>query len=141
VNERLRGIDDFIVTGSSVKYASPIFVPYMNWIDLIDLEQLDRIDAASRNGPVLILKHSTRCGVSSAALGRLERGWTDADDAVHTAYFLDLLRYRSISDAIAERYSLEHASPQLLVIRNGRCTYSASHFGIGYTDTIEALRG
>lgn len=112
----------------------------MKWIDLIDLEQLERIDAASRSGPVLIMKHSTRCGVSSAALGRLERGWTDADDAVHTAYFLDLLRYRSISDAIAERYSVQHASPQILVIRDGRCIHTVSHFGITYTDTTEALR-
>lgn len=111
----------------------------MNWQRLTDLAQLDAIDAASRESPVLIFKHSTSCGISRTAKDRLERAWTSEDDARHTVYYLDLLRYRSISNAIALRYGVEHESPQVLVIVNGKCRYANSHFGITYKDVLEEL--
>jgi len=111
----------------------------MNWHPLTDLAQLDAIDAASAERPILIFKHSTRCNISSAALSRLERAWTAADDAQHVTYHLDLLRHRDVSNAIAERYGVEHASPQVLVIRNGKCVYDESHFGIGYAEVTAQL--
>lgn len=111
----------------------------MNWIPLADLAQLDAIDQASRIKPVLIFKHSTRCSISTAGLDRLERAWTPADDAAHNAYYLDLLRHREVSNAIAARYGIEHESPQVLVIRDGRCVHHASHFAITYAGTQQAL--
>lgn len=111
----------------------------MNWHPLTDLAQLDAIDAASAERPILLFKHSTRCNISSAALARLERVWTAADDAQHVPYFLDLLRHRDLSNAIASRYGVEHASPQVLVIRHGRCVYHESHFGISYPEVLAAL--
>ncbi len=111
----------------------------MNWLPLSDLAQLAEIDAASQQRPVLLFKHSTRCSISSAALHRLESAWSTGDDATHTAYYLDLLRHRSISSAIEARYGVEHASPQVLVIRHGRCIHTASHFGITYRDVLQNL--
>lgn len=113
----------------------------MNWVRLHETAQLEEIDAASREGPVLIFKHSTRCNISAAALSRLERAWTAADDADKTTYFLDLLAHRNLSHTIAERYGVEHGSPQTLVIRDGRCVHVASHFGITYEDTVTAMVG
>ena len=113
----------------------------MNWIPLTDLAQLDVIDKASAEKPVLIFKHSTSCSISRTAKDRLERAWKSEDDALHTVYYLDLLRFRSISDAIAVRYGVEHESPQVLVIVNGKCRYANSHFGITYTDVLEELGG
>lgn len=111
----------------------------MQWIPLTEPSELDVIDEASRTRPVLIFKHSTRCSISSAALNRLEKGWSTADDALHTVFFLDLIRYRSLSNAIAARYGVEHESPQVLVIRNGKYVYTVAHLGITYTDTVSAL--
>jgi bacillithiol system protein YtxJ len=111
----------------------------MQWTTLTDIAQLDAIDLASQRSPVLIFKHSTRCNISSAALARLERAWTAADDQAHTAYHLDLIRHRDVSNAIAQRYGVEHASPQVLVIRNGRSVYTESHFGIMYADVMAQL--
>jgi bacillithiol system protein YtxJ len=111
----------------------------MQWTDLTDKAQLDAIDKASTEAPVLIFKHSTRCSISSAALARLERAWTAADDGAHLAYHLDLIRYRDLSNAIAQRYTVEHASPQVLVIRNGKCTYTESHFGISYSEVLAQM--
>ena len=111
----------------------------MQWIPLTSLGQLDEIDEASTQKPVLIFKHSTRCNISSAALNRLERAWTPADKTAHSTYLLDLLAHRTLSNAIAERYGVEHESPQALVIRDGKCTRSATHFSITYADTLAAL--
>jgi bacillithiol system protein YtxJ len=110
----------------------------MAWTTLEDPGQLDTIDTLSQQRPVLIFKHSTRCSISSAALHRLRHAWTSADD-IHPAFLLDLLRHRAISNAIAERYAVEHASPQVLIIRGARCIEHRSHFAITYTGTLAAL--
>jgi bacillithiol system protein YtxJ len=114
-------------------------LPKMQWNTFTDQSQLDTVDAASTQRPMLIFKHSTRCSISSAALARLERAWTSDDDQRHAAYFLDLIRHRDASNAIAQRYGVQHESPQVLVIRNGKCVYTASHFGIAYADVIAQL--
>ncbi len=111
----------------------------MQWITLTDTAQLDAVDLASQQAPVLLFKHSTRCSISSAALARLERAWTTADDQARSIYYIDLIRHRDVSNAIAQRYGVEHASPQVLVIRNGLCVYSESHFGIAYAEVIAQL--
>lgn len=110
----------------------------MNWTPLTELAHLDAIDAASKGRPVLIFKHSTRCSISSTALHRLERNWRP-EDAAHAVWYLDLLRYRPISDAIAERYGVRHESPQVLVIREGRCVYDASHTAITHAGVLARL--
>lgn len=99
----------------------------MNWIPLTTEAQLDEIVQLSDTKPTLIFKHSTRCSISSTALGRLERAW-DAEES--PAYYLDLITYRPISAAIAEKFAVEHQSPQVLVIKQGKCTYSATHWDI-----------
>ncbi|HRD52532.1 MAG TPA: bacillithiol system redox-active protein YtxJ [Flavobacteriales bacterium] len=111
----------------------------MKWTALADVAQLDFIDKLSAMRPVLIFKHSTRCSISSAALNRLECSWTEADEALGAVYYLDLLRFRSISNAIAERYGVQHESPQVLVVRNGSCVHEASHLSITYSGSKEAL--
>lgn len=112
----------------------------MNWIPLTEISQLDEIGTASNAQPVLLFKHSTSCGISRTALDRLQRAWTDADSRSHTVYYLDLLRFRAVSDAVAQRYGITHESPQALVIRNGQCVYDGSHFAITYAATLAALK-
>jgi bacillithiol system protein YtxJ len=62
------------------------------------------------------------------ALSRLESKWIDNEKI--PAYYLDLLNHRDISNEIASLYSMEHASPQVLLIKNGVCIYHASHTDI-----------
>lgn len=108
----------------------------MNWNTLNSPEQLDSIDAESQKLPVLIFKHSTRCSISSTALGRLERRWQDKDDLKLNPYYLDLIEYRDISNSIAQRYQVEHQSPQVLIINRGKCIYSATHLDIFYDELM-----
>lgn len=111
----------------------------MRWTTLKETAQLDSIDEESERHPVLIFKHSTRCSISTAALNRLESAWRPEDGELGNVLFLDLIRFRDVSNAIAARYGVQHESPQVLVIRNGRCVHDASHFGITYAGSKEAL--
>ncbi len=113
----------------------------MDWTPLSSVEQLDAVDEASKVKRILIFKQSTTCSISRTALDRLQRSWAEADDAEHEPYLLDLHRYRAVSNAVADRYGITHESPQILVIQNGRCVHHASHFGITYVGTKQALNG
>jgi bacillithiol system protein YtxJ len=99
----------------------------MNWIQLTDATQLQEIKEKSKAKPQVIFKHSTRCSISSMAKGRLERS-TPPHEA--DFYYLDLITYRSISNKVAEEFKVYHESPQVLVIKNGQCTYDESHASI-----------
>ncbi len=110
----------------------------MNWTPLINIHQLDEIDRESGAKKILLFKHSTRCSISHTAKARLERSWNaENDKEVHT-YYLDLLAYRSLSNAIAERYGIEHQSPQVLMISKGKCILTQSHLSISAADIMEA---
>lgn len=115
----------------------------MLWHTLTDIHQLQDIITLSKeqsaNGlTVLIFKHSTRCSISSMALNRLETKWIDNEKI--PAYYLDLLNHRDISNEIAHVFAVEHASPQVLLIKNGVCIYNASHTDISAADILEATK-
>lgn len=102
----------------------------MQWTPLTTPEQLADIVRESAEHPVVIFKHSTSCSISAMAKSRLERQWPDAGLANVKAYYLDLLRYRPISNQIAADFGVQHQSPQLLLIQDGQCSYDASHMSI-----------
>ncbi len=97
---------------------------------------LEEIKEQSKRHKILIFKHSTRCGVSSMALNRLERQWQATSTEKPQRYFLDLLQYRNLSDEIAFIFSVSHQSPQALLIKNGKCVFHASHSMIDLADFI-----
>lgn len=104
----------------------------MTWHPLTELSQLETLRAESFQQPILIYKHSTTCSISSTALNRLERAWNAREMEHLKAYQLDLLRYRAVSNAVAEAFGVRHESPQVLILRDGVCVYDASHLGISY---------
>jgi bacillithiol system protein YtxJ len=111
----------------------------MTWNKLETLEALAQLKEESFAHPVLILKHSTTCSISAAALGRLERNWAQEVVGNLKPYYLDLLRYRPISNQIAADFDVPHESPQVLIIQNGQSVYDASHFDIKFDTLKEQL--
>lgn len=101
----------------------------MNWNHLNSMDQLERIIEESKQNPVLIYKHSTRCSISGMAMDRLERSWGKELDSIKT-YYLDLISYRDISNAVAEKFKVYHESPQIILVKNGEAVHDASHMGI-----------
>ena len=105
----------------------------INWHILDNTAQLDAIVELSYTTPCLIFKHSTTCSISAMAKARLEKSW-HFEASQMTPYYLDLLRFRPISTEIAARFGVFHESPQVLLIRNGECTYDASHLDISVAE-------
>lgn len=94
-------------------------------VEIIDL---------SRQKPVMIFKYSTRCGISSDALRRLKRSWKPGDNETAHTVSVNVLEEKKLSDEIAMHFNVTHESPQVLVIKNGRMAYSASHYDIQYEE-------
>lgn len=111
----------------------------MNWQHINDELQLDEIKQKSFDHPVLLFKHSTTCSISATSLGRIERAWDDTKAKNIEPFYLDLLRYRSISNKIAKEFAIEHQSPQVLLIQDGKCVYDASHFDIRFDEIVSQV--
>lgn len=107
----------------------------MNWIALTNNQQLEAIKANVENEYIAIFKHSTRCGISRMVLKNFEREF-DIPESEITMYFLDLLKFREISNNIAGDLDVLHQSPQLLLLKNGKVIFTASHGDI----SVESLK-
>ncbi len=112
----------------------------MVWNKLESEEQLEQLKSGSGETKVLIFKHSTRCPISSMALDRLERSWKNEEMQSVSPYFLDLIALRNVSSKTAEIFNVQHESPQVLLIENGKCIYNASHMGINYDAVKKAAK-
>ncbi len=109
-----------------------------DWIHLSESEQLIGLIAESDSIPVVIYKHSSRCGLSFMTENKLEEDWDVLQPKVRL-YFLDLIRYREVSTAVAERFNVRHQSPQILIIKNGKCVYNISHHEISVDAILKNL--
>lgn len=110
----------------------------MNWIQLNSTEQLEEINHNS-TAPIVIFKHSTRCSVSGMARRNVEFEALLLPEGV-PAYFLDLIKYREISNLIADTWSVKHESPQILLIHNQECVYHASHNDISIAEIAVKIK-
>lgn len=108
----------------------------MNWINIEREEQLKEIQEQQKTS--IIFKHSTRCSISMMAKKRVD---LDADllPVDISCYFLDLIKYRTISNEIASMFNVHHESPQLLVVKNGECILDQSHGGISIEEVVEVV--
>ena len=110
----------------------------IEWTSLTSDGQLDELKSLSFQKPVVIFKHSVRCGLSHSAKFKLEEEWNALKSDIYF-FFLDLINYRPISDRLAMDFQVPHQSPQLLVIRNGQAVYDTSHHGVSVTSINRAL--
>ncbi|MFM1879541.1 MAG: hypothetical protein RLZZ241_2407 [Bacteroidota bacterium] len=96
------------------------------WIALDNTEQLNQFNISGPDAVAVIFKHSTRCGISSMMLRRFESNWQHKDESMQ-CYLLDLIQYRSVSDAVAKQFNVLHQSPQVLVLKGGKLLEHESH--------------
>ena len=105
----------------------------MNWNHLNDLSQLEMIREQSKSKPVVVFKHSSRCSISAMALNRLERRWKESNIEF---YFLDLIGYREISNAIECEFGVVHQSPQVILLKDEKAVFDVSHSGIDFEEIL-----
>lgn len=111
----------------------------MNWTPLIDPKEAEGLRIISKTTPVILIKHSTRCGISSVILDRLSREWNDDLDGAVT-FVIDVIANRAISNAVSDIFGIRHESPQLLVVWQEKVIFHTSHMGINYQAVKSAVR-
>lgn len=109
----------------------------LDWIEINSMEELDQAIENSTDRPAIFFKHSTRCSISSMALNRFENDWKNDTDA--SLCFIDLIKNRGVSNALAENANVYHQSPQVIVLKNKEAIYDASHSAISANEIIEKL--
>ncbi len=98
----------------------------MTWNKISSEKDLDEAIALSHDKPVMLFKHSTRCSISSMALSRIESEWDFSQEKI-VPFYLDLIAHREVSNAIASKLNVFHASPQMIVVKGGKSMLDASH--------------
>ncbi|NIN10321.1 MAG: bacillithiol system redox-active protein YtxJ [Gemmatimonadales bacterium] len=98
------------------------------------LKDVTELDELLGGELVLLYKHSPGCWISAWSMRQVER-FAKGAPAI-SVYLIDVVGQRDLSGEIAERLGVQHASPQVILLRQGRATWHASHFEI----TAGALR-
>ncbi|MGJ8660520.1 MAG: bacillithiol system redox-active protein YtxJ [Bacteroidota bacterium] len=110
----------------------------VHWKSLSSLDQLSEILDDRSSQKHVLFKHSTRCGVSAMTKRQFEKEWPADKDEINI-WYLDLLKYRDISNAIAEKTGVFHQSPQAIALLNGEVRYDASHSEVSARRIIKSL--
>lgn len=109
-----------------------------DWQVLDNEAQLEQIVKDSHQKPVVLFKHSIRCGISSSSKHQLESDWDFTTEELDF-YYLDLITYRSVSNKITDMFDVIHQSPQVIVIKNGKAVYNTSHHQISVKGLRQAI--
>ena len=108
----------------------------LNWSNPSSVEELDTL-ANDTSLPLLIFKHSERCPVSRMALKQFENEFNL--EGVRLA-FIEVRENRELSNHIAEKWNIDHQSPQALIQDTKGNHISFSHNGID-VDKIKSFLG
>ena len=108
------------------------------WHTITSKEDVNRIMTQSNEQTVAIFKHSTRCGISHSVLNHLIESLEQADEQLEISY-LDLIKYREVSDYIRDQLEVAHQSPQLIIIRDNKAIYHSSHHAIRLENILSEI--
>lgn len=92
-------------------------------------EDFYRVVEDSVKKPQIIFKDSTTCGISAHAKARLQEGYSQIEGKADFHY-LDLLAFRPVSNLVAQELGVTHQSPQIIVLKDRKVVYTASHHAI-----------
>lgn len=102
------------------------------FIPIQDQQSLDRLFVESRFRPILLFKHSNSCGISSRAYREMEK----LDDV----NLLEVQTARELSREVASITGVRHETPQVIVLRDGKAVWNASHYDVNATSVSQALQ-
>lgn len=86
----------------------------------------------SREKPVIVFKHSNACSISARAYREMEKFEGQVN-------LLEVQSAREISRELANLTGIRHETPQVIVLRDGKAVWNASHFDVTARDVAKAL--
>lgn len=92
---------------------------------------LENLLTDSTNKPVIVFKHSNACSISARAYREMEK--------VDGVNILEVQTARAISNEVADRTGVRHETPQVIILRDGKAVWNASHFDVVAADVMKAV--
>jgi bacillithiol system protein YtxJ len=102
-----------------------------NFFRLLDKDSLDKLVTVSNERPVLVFKHSNACPISSRAYREMEK--------LDHVNLIEVQTARDVSNEIATLTGVRHETPQVIVLRDGKAVWDASHYDVSAGAVREAL--
>lgn len=93
-----------------------------------ELTSAQEFDEAASQDLCIVFKHSPTCMISRVAYAAVARFRSAKPDL--PIHLVSVKRRRDVSMYIADKTGIEHASPQILVLRRGAVVADTSHDGI-----------
>ena len=81
----------------------------------------------------MVFKHSTTCPISAVAYEQMTR--FDGEVAL-----VEVQSAREVSKEIEKQTGIPHESPQVIILRNGKVVWNASHWKVKAEAVAEAIR-
>jgi bacillithiol system protein YtxJ len=104
-----------------------------NFFRIDDSATLANLITDSKAKPVIVFKHSNACSISSRAYRELEK----LGDQVN---ILEVQSAREVSRELANLTGVRHETPQVIVLRDGKAVWNASHFDVKADDVLKAVQ-
>jgi len=97
------------------------------------VEALDQLWEESTKNPIVILKHSNSCPISGNAYDEMTKIFSPISLVI-------VQERRDISNAIEKKSGIEHESPQVLILKDKKVVWNASHRQVT-AENVEAALG
>ena len=104
-----------------------------HFANIADSKQLEDLIKQSSEAPVVVFKHSTTCPVSAGAYEEMSAVTVPVNIVI-------VQEARDVSNQIEQVTDVEHHSPQVIVLRNGKAVWNASHWKIKTEAVEDAVR-
>lgn len=92
----------------------------------------------SKDHPVVVYKHSSTCPISAGAKRRLRKG-IDKGVLGMPIHALVVQDSPELKAQIAQDLDVQHESPQIIVIQDGKAVYHDSHKAVTAEDLAKSL--
>ena len=106
--------------------------PANGFVELPDIDSLDRFLAQSNGAPAIVFKHSNSCGISAGA-------YEEIAGLAGQVGLVTVQTARDVSNEIEARTGIDHQTPQVFIIRDGKVIWTASHGRISAASVEAAL--
>ena len=102
------------------------------FFEIDDRTALESLMTDSNQKPVIVFKHSNACSISARAYREMEKVEADVN-------ILVVQSAREVSRELANLTGVRHETPQVIVLRDGKAVWNASHFDVQAGAVAKAL--
>ena len=102
------------------------------FLEIDDRSALESLLTDSKEKPVIVFKHSNACSISSRAYHEMEKVQDDVN-------ILIVQSAREVARELANLTGVRHETPQVIVLRDGKAVWNASHFDVQAGAVAEAV--